>query len=85
VGGLILSDLLSKERNSLECGIVPTDPSTNPVEQPNDLFLNGLAHTAFIHVGITARPVALLASSLFSRAQEDNYARKNHTYVASPA
>jgi hypothetical protein len=47
--------------------VVPTDPSINPVEQPIDLFLNEPAHTTFIHVGITARPVAPLASSLFNR------------------
>lgn len=36
---------------------VPTDPSTNPVEQPIDLFPNGLAHKTFVHVGVTTRPV----------------------------
>jgi hypothetical protein len=58
---------------------VPAHPSTNPVEQPIDLFLNGPAYTTFLRVGIMARPVTPLASSLFNKPQGDNYARKSHT------
>jgi hypothetical protein len=57
---------------------VPTNLSTTPVEQLIDLFLNRPAYTT-LHVGITARPIAPLASLLFNRPQEDNYARKNRT------
>jgi hypothetical protein len=52
----------------------PTHSSTNPVEQPIDLFLNRPAYRTFLHVRITARPVAPLVSSLFNRPQRHNYA-----------
>jgi hypothetical protein len=59
-------------------GPVPTHPSTNPVDQPIDLFVNGPAHTTFLHVGISAGPVAPLVNLLFNRPQ-DNYARESRT------
>jgi hypothetical protein len=58
--------------------------STNPIEQPIDLFLNGPAYTTFLHIGITAKPVAPLASSLFNRPQGDNYARKCPNKATGP-
>jgi hypothetical protein len=59
-------------------------PSTNPVEQPIDLFLNGPAYTTFSHVGIMARPVAPLASSFVQQVQGDNCARKSPPRRATP-
>jgi hypothetical protein len=59
----------NKYRNIKSSDPVPTDPPTNPVEQPIDLFFNGPAYRTFLHVGITARPVAPLVSSLFNRPQ----------------
>ena len=51
----IYNILESTESGEGKSGCVPTDPSTNLVEQPIDLFLNGPAHMTFLHVGITAR------------------------------
>jgi hypothetical protein len=53
---------------------VPAHPSTNPVEQPIDLFFNRPAHTTLLRVGIEAWPIGPLASSLFNRSQGENYA-----------
>jgi hypothetical protein len=53
---------------------VPACPSTNPVEQPIDLFFNRPTHTTLLHAGIEAWPIAPLASSLFNRPQGENYA-----------
>jgi hypothetical protein len=50
-------------------GDVVTHPATIFVDQPIDLFYNRPAHTAFLHVCIRARPVALLVSSLFNGLQ----------------
>jgi hypothetical protein len=44
------------------------------VEQPIDLFVNRPAHTTLLRVGIEAWPIGPLASSLFNRPQEENYA-----------
>jgi hypothetical protein len=55
-------------------GAVPAHPSTNPVEQPIDLFFNRPAYTTFLRVGIESWPIAPLASSLFNRPQGKNYA-----------
>jgi hypothetical protein len=55
-------------------GAVPACPSTNPVEQPIDLFFNRPAHTTLLRVGIKAWPIGLLVSSLFNRPQGENYA-----------
>jgi hypothetical protein len=49
-------------------------PSTNPVQQPIDLFFNRPAHTTLLRVGIEAWPIGPLASSLFNRPQGENYA-----------
>jgi hypothetical protein len=38
-------------------------PSTNPVEQPIDLFFNRPTHTILLRVGIEAWPIGPLASS----------------------
>jgi hypothetical protein len=48
---------------------VPACPSTNPVEQPIDLFFNRPAYTTFLRVGIKAWPITPLASSLSNRPQ----------------
>jgi hypothetical protein len=53
---------------------VPACPSTNPVEQPIDLFFNRPAHTTLLRVGIKAWPIGPLVSSLFNRPQGENYA-----------
>jgi len=50
--------------------LVPTDPSTNPVEQPIDLFPNGPAHTTFMHVGVTARPVTPIGQFVCSTGRK---------------
>jgi hypothetical protein len=57
------------KKDGLPVGPVPTHPSTVPVEQPIDLFFNGPAYTTFLHVGITAWPIAPLVGSLFNRPQ----------------
>jgi hypothetical protein len=48
---------------------VPAHPSTNPVEQPIDLFFNRPAYTTFLRVGIKAWSIAPLAGSLSNRPQ----------------
>jgi hypothetical protein len=53
-------------------------PQQIPVDQPIDLFVNGPVHTTFLHVSISAMPVAPLVSLLFNRPQ-DNYARESRT------
>ena len=57
---------------------VPTHHSTNRVDQPIDLFVNGPAHTTFLHVGILYRQGLLPHWSVCcSTGRSDNYARKS--------
>src|SRR6201993_2453932 len=50
-------------------GSVPTDPSTNPVDQPIDLLAIRPAHTTCNTVCIWARPIDLQINLLFNRPQ----------------
>jgi hypothetical protein len=64
----------ARPRTTKVCDTVPACPSTNPVEQPIDLFFNRPAHTTLLRVGIKAWPIGPLVGSLFNRPQRENYA-----------
>src|SRR2546429_3267017 len=52
---------------------VPTNPSTNPVDQPSDLLAIRPAHTTCNTVCIWARPIDLQVNLLFNRPQGLDY------------
>jgi len=54
-------------------GHVPTNPSTNPVDQPIDLLAIRPAHTTCNTVCIWARPIDLQVNLLFNRPQGLDY------------
>ena len=61
------------KRTESQGGTVPTDPSTNPVDQPIDLLAIRPAHTTCNTVCIWARPIDLQVNLLFNRPQGLDY------------